>query len=97
MNKSGTSIILESPTREKISYSLRLKFPTSNIEAKYEALLAELWLAKEMKVEQLKIYSDSQLVVNQVNGDYQAKGENMDAYLKIAGGQLKTFKWFKIE
>ena len=42
VNKSGTSIILESPTREKISYSLRLKFPTSNIEAKYEALLAEL-------------------------------------------------------
>ena len=52
-----------------------------------------------MRVEQLRIYSDSQLVVNQVNKDYQAKGENMAAYLKIAwgGGQLRTFKWFKIE
>ena len=50
-----------------------------------------------MRVEQLRIYSNSLLVVNQVNGDYQAKGENMDAYLKIVGGQLKTFKWFKIE
>ena len=36
-------------------------------------------------MEQLKIYSDSQLVVNQVNGDYQAKGENITAYLKIVG------------
>ena len=48
-------------------------------------------------MEQLKIYSNSQLVVNQVNGDYQGKGENMVAYLKIARGQLKTFKWLKIE
>ena len=50
-----------------------------------------------MKAEQLRIYNDSQLVFNQVNGDYQAKGENMAAYLKKAGGQLRTFKWYKIE
>ena len=29
--------------------------------------------------------------------DYQAKGENMAAYLEIVGGQLRTFKWFMIE
>ena len=45
-----------------------------------------------MGLEQVKIYSDSQLVVNQVNIDYQAKGENMVAYLKIAGEQLKGFR-----
>ena len=45
-----------------------------------------------MRVEQLRIYSDSQLVVKQINGDYQAKGENMAAYLKIARGHMKTFK-----
>ena len=44
-----------------------------------------------MRAEQLIIYSDSQLVVNQVNGDYQAKRENMAAYLK-KDGQLKAFK-----
>ena len=43
------------------------------------------------------IYNDSQLVINLVNGDYQAKGENFVAYLRIAGGHLKAFKWFKIE
>ena len=48
-------------------------------------------------MEQLSIYSDSQLVVNQINRDYHAKRENMVGYLKIAGGHLKTFKWFKIE
>ena len=27
----------------------------------------------------------------------QAKGENMAACLKIVGGHLRTFKWFRIE
>ena len=61
---SGAGIILESPTGEKISYALKLKFPASNNKDEYEALLDGLRLAKEMKAEQLKIYSNSQLVVN---------------------------------
>ena len=50
-----------------------------------------------MGIQQLRVYSDSQLVVNQVRGDYQAKGENMAAYLRIAEEQLNCFRWFKIE
>ena len=42
MNGSGTGVILESPTGEKISYTLRLEFPASNNKAEYEALLAGL-------------------------------------------------------
>ena len=38
-------------------------------------------LAKELRVKNLKVYSDSQLVVNQVNETYQAKGEKLVAYL----------------
>ena len=82
---------------EKVLYTLRLQFLASNNEAEYEVLIAELFLAKEMGLEQVKIYSDSQLIINQVNKDYQAKGENKVAYLKIVGEQLKGFRWFKIE
>ena len=64
MNGSGASIVLESLTREKVKYALRLEFPASNNEAEYEALLAGLHLAKEMRAEQIRIYNDSQLVVN---------------------------------
>ena len=84
-------------TGEKISYAFRLEFPALNNEVEYKALLARLRLAKEMRAEQLRIYSDSQLVINQVNGDYQAKSENMVTYLKKARGQLMTFKWYRIE
>ena len=97
INRSGAGTILESPTGEKVCYALRLQFPTTNNEAEYEALITGLRLTKEMGFQQLKVYSDSQLVVNQVRGDYHSKGENMATYLKIAREQLKHFKWFKIE
>ena len=64
LNRSGASIILESPMGEKISYALRLKLSASNNEAEYEALLVGLQLVKEMGVEQLRIHSNSQLDVN---------------------------------
>ena len=97
MNGSGVGVVLESPTGEKVSSTLRLEFPSSNNEAEYEALIFRLCLARELGIEQIKVDSDSQLVINQVNGDYQAKGENIAAYLKIAGGHLKAFRWFRIE
>ena len=39
--------------------ALRFGFKASNNEAEYEALIVGLNLAKEMKVESLKIYSNS--------------------------------------
>ena len=44
-------------------YALRFRFKASNNEAEYETLIAGLNLAKEMKVESLEIYTDSQLIV----------------------------------
>ena len=32
-----------------------------------------------------------------MNRDYQAKGVNMAAYVKKTEGQLRTFKWYRIE
>ena len=46
VNGSGACVILESPTREKVSYALRLEFPASNNEAKYKMLIAELLQAR---------------------------------------------------
>ena len=50
--------------------ALRFKFKVSNNEAEYETLIAGLNLTKEMKVESLEIYSDSQLVVCQIIDEY---------------------------
>ena len=60
---------------------IRLNFPTTNNEAKYEALAAGLDLAKVARATSVVIYYDSHVITNQVNGDYECKGERMKKYL----------------
>ena len=77
-------------------YPLRFSFQASNNEAEYEALIAGLQLAKEMKVESLEIYSDSQLVVCKITNEYQVRGEKMATYLQKAKDLLSIFCSLKI-
>ena len=56
---------------------VRLDFLTTNNEAEYEALVAGLDLAKAAGATSVVIYYDSQVVTNQVNGDYECKCERM--------------------
>ena len=58
-----------------------LEFPTTNNEVEYEALVAGLDLAKAAGATSVVIYCDSQVITNQVNGDYKCKGERMKRYL----------------
>ncbi|XP_024028291.1 uncharacterized protein LOC112093653 [Morus notabilis] len=97
VNGCGTGLILISPKNDRIRYALRFAFKVSNNEAEYEALLAGLRLAQELQIENLKIYSDSQLIVNQVREEFQAKGENMALYLQKVKDQLEKFKWHELE
>ncbi|XP_057480460.1 uncharacterized protein LOC130767578 [Actinidia eriantha] len=63
--------------------------------SEYEALLAGLRMATDLGVDSLDAFSDSQLVVNQVQGDYLAKDSRMVAYLdevKIMTGRIRNFK-----
>ena len=60
---------------------VRLDFPTTNNESEYGALVAGLDLAKAAGVASVVVYYDSQVVANQVNGDYECKGERMKRYL----------------
>ena len=60
---------------------VRLDFPTTNNEAEYEALVAGFDLAKAARATSVVIYYDSQVVTNQVNRDYECKGERMKRYL----------------
>ncbi|KAG7564279.1 Ribonuclease H domain [Arabidopsis suecica] len=74
-------------------------FPASNNEAEYEALLAGLRLALAIGAEKIIAYCDSQLVVNQFTGDYEAKAPRMEAYLsavKKLAGKFKEFELVRI-
>ena len=88
---SGAGLVLTSPEGIDIEYALRFGFQASNNEAKYEAVIAGLNLAHSMEVNQLKVYSNSQLVVTQIEDTYDAKGEKMILYLKKVRELLKKF------
>ncbi|KAL5570454.1 hypothetical protein UlMin_027029 [Ulmus minor] len=88
---SGAGIILVSPDGVKLSCAVRFKFKATNNQAEYEALLSGLRLAKEVSARHLTIYSDSQLVVSQVNSEFQAKGEKMASYLEKAKEAMNQF------
>lgn len=71
-------------------------FPASNNEADYEALLAGLRFALGIGEEEMIAYCDSQLVVNQFVGDYEAKTPRMEAYLLAVKTFAENFKKFEL-
>ncbi|KAI5336099.1 hypothetical protein L3X38_026233 [Prunus dulcis] len=93
----GAGLVLTTPDGLKIEYALRFNFRTSNNEAEYEALLAGLRLAKSMNAQQIRIHSDSQLIVNQVTADFAAKDASMHAYLSTALQLLQSFLAYEIK
>ena len=86
-----------SPKGHKIYCALHFRFQTLNKEAKYEALIAGLHLVREIQACNLRIYNDSQLVVNQVNYIYLVRGERMTVYLEKAKELIGTFPVALIE
>ena len=77
----GAGVVLLSPEGDMVECMVRLDFPTTNNEAEYETLVAGLDLTKAAGATSVVIYCDSQVVTNQVNGDYECKGERMKRYL----------------
>ncbi|CAL8174400.1 unnamed protein product [Prunus armeniaca] len=55
----GAGLVLTTPDGCKVEYALRFNLRTSNNEAEYETLLADLRLAKSMSAKQISIHSDS--------------------------------------
>jgi ribonuclease HI len=93
---SRADIVLEGPDGVLIEQSLRFAFKASNNQAEYEALIAGMKLAKEMEVTDLRAKSDSQLVTNQVSGEYQTKDPQLIKYLEKVQNLASQFKHFEL-
>ena len=77
----GAGVVLLSPEGDIVECMICLDFPTTNNEAEYEALVAGLDLARAIGATSVVIYCDSQVITNQIIGDYECKGERMKLYL----------------
>ncbi|KAL0406040.1 UNVERIFIED_CONTAM: hypothetical protein Slati_3917900 [Sesamum latifolium] len=94
---SGAGVILEIPQGYRIQYALRFNFDASKNEAEYEALLAGMKLAQAAGARHVRAFSDSQLVVNQVKGNFEAKEQRMAQYLDLVRTFCQTFERFELE
>ena len=74
-----------------LKHAIRLQYPTTNNKAEYEALLTGLRVTKVLKAITLKVQSDSQLVIGQVNSEYEAKEDRMAKYLNLVRDAMTRF------
>ncbi|XP_077250975.1 uncharacterized protein LOC143890252 [Tasmannia lanceolata] len=92
----GAGLVLTGPEDFVLNYALRFGFRASNNEAEYEALIAGMNLAVQTRAQRLRAYCDSQLVVCQIQGVYEAREERMIKYLGRVRSLAVHFKSFEV-
>ncbi|PON91622.1 Ribonuclease H [Trema orientale] len=90
-NEGSAGIVISNNQGEIFKKAVKLAFPYSHNEAEYEALAMGLDLAKEMKILNLKICGDSNLVIRQLNGDFAVKEPSLIKYRDEIQERLKGF------
>ena len=81
-------LVLVSPEKITIEKSLRLGFLATNNEIEYEALMMGMTMVQRMGGKAVEMFSDSRLVVDQVNEELEATDERMQGYL----GQVRRLQ-----
>ena len=76
-------MIVTSLGKDALKYEVQLQFPTTNNAAEYEAILTSIRIVKALRVKNLKLRTNSKLIVGQITNKYEAKEEIMKRYLKL--------------
>ncbi|XP_031095101.1 uncharacterized protein LOC115999386 [Ipomoea triloba] len=94
---AGGGVVITSPEGFKLYYALLFRFTPTNNEAEYEALLGGIDRVKALGATTVKITTDSALVVGQVLGTYEAKGDRLIRYRDQVVRELATFETHSIQ
>ncbi|KAJ4821053.1 Pol-polyprotein [Rhynchospora pubera] len=94
---SGVGVEIKGPKGEKFHYAIHLTFEVSNNVAEYEALLAGMRLMEAIGARSVRFYMDSQLVVNQIKGEYATINERLALYLEKVKTVLAAFESASVE
>jgi ribonuclease HI len=76
----GARMVFISPAQETTTLSCKLEFETTNNVAEYEDLVLGLRVAKDMGIEEVSVFGDVELVVNQFRNLYQDKNPRLRSY-----------------
>ena len=89
-------LVLISPERITIEKSMRLGFSATNNEAGYEALLVGMTMLQKMGEKVVEMFSDSRLVVDQVQGELKVRDLRMQEYLNQVRHLQSGFESFNL-
>lgn len=94
----GVGIVVKEDNLTLARLSMRYRHLQTNNEAEYAAILEALnWLSnKNHENKQILIYSDSKLVVNQLNNKWQIKKKNLYYFYVAIKKTLNAFDNVKI-
>ncbi|ONK60678.1 uncharacterized protein A4U43_C08F21380 [Asparagus officinalis] len=90
-------MVLVSPQNHVLFRAFSLTEPCTNNMAEYNALLIGLDFTKELGASHLEAYSDSQLIVRQMTGEYEVRNDDLIPCHKVAIKLVESFESFYIE
>lgn len=92
----GAGVVLVSPMQECIHLSFKLISQVTNNIAEYKALILGLNAAKEMGIKGLKVFGDADLIIQQVNKNFQENYPRLKAYRDEVWKLKGSFNSFNI-
>ncbi|XP_074356162.1 uncharacterized protein LOC141695852 [Apium graveolens] len=96
-NGAGAGIVLVTPEGHHLMSDIHFKFYVTNNYAEYEVLISGMKIAMKVGVVNLIARSDSELVVNQVNGGFQPRGPQTELYMRCVQRLLRKIGSAKLE
>ena len=88
----GAGIWIRPSIGEPKLLSYKLEFKCTNNVVEYEALILGLKALKDLQAQRINIQGDSELVIKQVQGSYQAKHPRLRSYRNLVLDLMKGFK-----
>jgi ribonuclease HI/probable phosphoglycerate mutase len=93
---SGVGIVFKSAKLVIYPHAIKLDIPCTNNETEYEALIQGMNLSLQMKLENLIVTIDYELVINHIKNKYKIKKEKLEFYVKRANELKNPFSSINI-
>ena len=93
----GVGVIMTLLENDILIYGVQLQFLATNNEAEYEVVLANLRVARALGFKNLRLKSDSKLIIGQITNEYEAKEERIKKYQQLKSRLIDEFDNVKLE
>lgn len=93
---AGAGAVIMNPQGHIVAKVGKFLGENTNNYAEYMGLILGLRRAKAMGIKELEVFADSELVVRQLNGEYQVKAENLKGLFEEARQLLSAFSEVRV-